>query len=69
MKAKSMKQSLCGVALALLAACVPEAKAPVDVAAPEAPVASAAKYLFVWSDDKDKADSDFPSVVDLREGY
>jgi len=51
---------------ALLAANCAEAP-PAPVAEPEAK-AAASHFLFVWSADKDKVESDFMSVVDLREG-
>lgn len=48
---------------AMLAACQPAAQ---EAVTPEAPKGS--QFLFVWSADKDKIESDFMSVVDLREG-
>lgn len=42
-----------------------EAKAPEQ---PTPEVAKASQFLFVWSADKDKVESDFMSVIDLREG-
>ncbi|MDP3495368.1 MAG: selenium-binding protein SBP56-related protein [Hyphomonadaceae bacterium] len=54
-----MRLSLWAAGLAVLAGCA---------SAPEAPDAKGSNFLFVWSADKDKAHSDFLSVVDLREG-
>jgi len=51
---------------ALLAANYSEAPAA-PAAAPEE-AATGSQFLFVWSADKDKVESDFMSVVDLREG-
>lgn len=48
---------------AMLAACQPAAQ---EAVAPQAPKGS--QFLFVWSADKDKVESDFLTVVDLREG-
>ncbi len=39
--------------------------APVET---QAPVGQGSHFLFVWSADKDKVESDFMSVVDLRDG-
>lgn len=51
---------------ALLAVSCSDAPAA-SVAEPEQK-AAASQFLFVWSADKDKVESDFMSVVDLREG-
>ena len=60
-----LTNTLAGVVLgALLTACQPAAV--VEEAKPEAPAGS--QFLFVWSADKDKVESDFMSVIDLREG-
>lgn len=36
--------------------------------APETPAGGGSNFLFVWSADKDKVESDFMAVVDLRDG-
>ncbi len=60
-----LKQTLAGAALGvLLAACQPATV--VEEAKPAAP--SGSPFLFVWSADKDKVESDFMSVVDFRDG-
>lgn len=51
----------------LLAACG-EPPGPVVTAEQAADAPKASQFLFVWSADKDKVESDFLSVVDLREG-
>lgn len=61
----NLKQTLAGVALgALLAACQPAAV----VEEAKLPPPAGSQFLFVWSADKDKVESDFLSVVDLRQG-
>lgn len=52
-------------ACAAMAACQPAAQESVAPVAPGTPKSS--QFLFVWSADKDKVESDFLSVVDLRE--
>lgn len=54
-------------AAVLLAGCG-EAAAPVVAPEPAPDAASGSPFLFVWSADKDKVESDFMSVVDLRDG-
>lgn len=49
----------------MAAACQPAAQESVAPVAPGTPKSS--QFLFVWSADKDKVESDFLSVVDLRE--
>ena len=48
-----------GLAAAVLAGCAN---------APEAPAAHGSNFLFVWAADKDKVESDFMAVIDLRPG-
>jgi hypothetical protein len=54
-------------AAVLLAGCG-EAAAPVVPPEPAPKAAAGSPFLFVWSADKDKVESDFMSVVDLRDG-
>ena len=54
-----MRLSLWAASFAVLAGCA---------GAPDALDAKGSQFLFVWSGDKDKVESDFLSVVDLREG-
>ena len=61
-----MKWLILALGLAGLAACGAETPASVVSVPPEESKASS--FLFVWAGDKDKADSDFLAVVDLREG-
>lgn len=61
-----MRGLMVAVCTALVTACQPAAQESLAPAAPETPKAS--QFLFVWSADKDKVESDFLSVVDLREG-
>lgn len=59
-----MRIVLCAALAGVLAGCSPSADE-----APAKPQAKAGSpFLFVWSADKDKTDSDFMSVVDLRDG-
>ena len=54
-----------GLALAVMAGCSPSSTESVEQK--PSPV-TGSQFLFVWSADKDKVESDFMSVVDLRDG-
>lgn len=54
------------LALAMVAGCQPAAQEAATPVVPKPPKGS--QFLFVWSADKNKVESDFLSVVDLREG-